>query len=212
MLKEETIDKIVNFIKENFDVYDLTSEDFQLIMDDNYGEIDFEYASGASKGVFIVQDDEVIKMPFSKEEVENWEDEGDEEYVRADMEVNYCDLEYENYLRAKEEGLEKYFAAIRPIRSIKDVQLYAQEFCECDDFYESSNESNNLALAVFERSISDVSLPRDWAGEFVETYGEKELERLYNFIAEYEINDLHNGNVGRKMDGTLCLIDYSGYC
>ena len=45
-------------------------------------------------------------------------------------------------------------------------------------------------------------------------YGEEIFNRLCNFIEEYNITDLHNGNVGYiKRNGKFMpiLFDYSGY-
>ena len=141
-------------------------------------------------------DNEVVKIPFA--------------YNEGDKMINYCDLEFEIYEKAARAGLSQYFASLRIVGSIEDVTVYAQEFCEPDDFYESSIESIKKAEDIGSNLFNSEDALA-WAGEFIETYGESEFVRLCNFLDKKGVNDLHSGNIGRRMNGQLCLIDFSGY-
>ena len=45
---------------------------------------------------------------------------------------------------------------------------------------------------------------------FIHDYDEMEAKRFSDFLSEYYVNDIHNGNIG-YIDGHVCLIDYAGY-
>lgn len=49
-----------------------------------------------------------------------------------------------------------------------------------------------------------------WIKDFIDCYGEEELECLMQFIDENSINDLHRGNIGYK-NGKPVIFDFSGY-
>lgn len=46
--------------------------------------------------------------------------------------------------------------------------------------------------------------------EFVRIYGEDAYSELSDFLYEYDVNDIHCGNVG-DIDGNYCMIDYAGF-
>ena len=49
-----------------------------------------------------------------------------------------------------------------------------------------------------------------WIARVTQLYGKKFMRSLENWIAEYEINDLHKGNIG-MLNGVPVLLDYAGY-
>lgn len=194
MLNSEVLSTIENYFNEcDLHLASLSNLEFE----DAMFELDVDFGTGASKGVFTdILYDEVVKIPFA--------------YNEKDEMRNYCDLEFEIYEKAVSAGLSQYFAGLRIVGSIENVTVYAQEFCEPDNFYESSIESIEKAEDIAsELFYSDDALA--WAGEFIETYGESEFKRLCDFLDEKGVNDLHSGNMGRRMNGQLCLIDFSGY-
>ena len=46
--------------------------------------------------------------------------------------------------------------------------------------------------------------------EFLREYGEEVFYNLSSFCEEWEVNDLHSGNVG-YLDGHIVILDYAGY-
>ena len=194
MLNSEVLSTIENYFNEcDLHLASLSNLEFENAM----FEMDIDFGSGASKGVFTnILDNEVVKIPFT--------------YNEDDEIRNDCDLEFEIYEKAARAGLSQYFASLRIVGSIEDVTVYAQEFCEPDDFYESSIENIKKAEDIGSNLFNSEDALA-WAGEFIETYGESEFVRLCNFLDKKGVNDLHSGNIGRRMNGQLCLIDFSGY-
>lgn len=113
-----------------------------------------------------------------------------------------CDREVEYYDVAVQEGLENFFA-------------------ECwKDSFELDGEE--IPFYIMQRAVVDeeevysLSDSDDYAGEdavweaFSNVYGDEIMRKLYTFCEDYDINDLHEGNVG-FIWGSLVCIDYSGY-
>ena len=114
MLNSEVLSTIENYFNEcDLHLASLSNLEFE----DAMYEMDIDFGSGASKGVFTnILDNEVVKIPFA--------------YNEGDKMINYCDLEFEIYEKAARAGLSQYFASLRIVGSIEDVTVYAQEFCE----------------------------------------------------------------------------------
>lgn len=49
-----------------------------------------------------------------------------------------------------------------------------------------------------------------WRARATQLFGKKFMKSLQEWIAEYEINDLHTGNIG-LLNGVPVLLDYAGY-
>ena len=162
----------------------------------------FLYDMGATKLVLINSQlkEWVIKTPFK------------------DVDTNYCKIEYENYLSAKEKGLEKYFAETIFLGYYDDVDFYLQrkasidEDCIDDAFYSYS------ANLLSKKYNSDDIYFEDKVVEFVENFTSRETveslygynEELVSFLDTNFINDLHSRNFGRLDNGNLVMIDFSG--
>lgn len=123
---------------------------------------------------------------------------------------DYCDVEARVYQRAKEWGVEEFFA--------ETVELFDGIYVQ--ERYKSS---------VGHDGLSEYGLTEDDVREIREAYGlssrlsyraiahwfstcsSQKLERFSEFLEYYDINDLHSGNVAWMRDGSLRLIDYSGF-
>ena len=130
-------------------------------------------------------------------------------------EWDYCALETAIYRRAKEEGIEQYFAEEEYLGTIDNTPIYAQARCvpmssvsydynsaEYKRKRTSANETcKNLGINCFNAI---------WIADFVDFYGEDELARLSEFLDRYEIGDLRDCNIG-YLDDAPILFDYSGY-
>lgn len=49
-----------------------------------------------------------------------------------------------------------------------------------------------------------------WIARVTQLYGKKFMRSLEDWISQYEINDLHMGNIG-MLNGVPVLLDYAGY-
>ena len=163
------------------------------------GNCDVYIAGGASKVAFWTDEsDSVFKIGFNK--------------LRRD----YCGLEAAHFAEAKELGLEEFFAATEFVMYYNSVKVYVAERAEVSlerlssDLYEKL-ESDGMA----EDQIRDTIDEADSCCEFMEWLlpyysDEDRVSKLFDFLNEADINDLHSGNIG-YIGNRLVLIDYSGY-
>lgn len=131
---------------------------------------------------------------------------------------NYCEREYKNYLAAVEKGIEEFFPYTDFLGTMNGIDLYIQEKAVCDsdgvssiwyhaieeDYVNVYNESEDIVYGRIWDMISD--LEDDQRAIYCFGYNEK----LLNFLGEYRINDLHEGNFGYTED-RLVIIDFSGF-
>lgn len=169
----------------------------------------------------------VIKIPMRGERRIFWDDDGEEhdreeyEYSSASSknvvipdgeEWNYCEAEAIIYSKAVEWNLDKIFAATEYICSIQGIPFYISEFVydDCVPYVgdipvevlvNSRNFSKYSNFAIGAKSFS-IILPQ---------YGEEFCCDLIDFIAYFDIGDLHENNMGVTKDGIFKIFDYSDY-
>jgi hypothetical protein len=157
----------------------------------------FEY--GATRGAFIpcVGSDFVFKFDFDK------------------LEENYCRREADIYLDASMKNLDKYFASINFYATLNNTPVYIQEYVDetCwDRSVEVSKEEIDKVVTLCNKTsyskTADIS--PCWILDFIKLYGEDELLRLFLFLEEEGVNDLHDRNVG-YIHNKPVLFDYSGF-
>lgn len=161
--------------------------------------------SGASKFVFVFPEQYVVKIGF--EGVYSYDD----GYFFEPFDDDYCELEYENYLKAEEAGLDFLFAEIKPLYKIGSRKFYIQEYVNFNINLTPSEKSKTTAKRIKENSGHFCSIDIPWLASVIEAYGEEIAEQLMDFIKETKINDLHCGNCGYDLKGFPKLADYSGW-
>lgn len=221
---------------------DAMRQDFHMIEynDDDVHEIYEEDAldgyiwhCGMSK--FCVDYDTfVLKKGFNGTFVETDEYGGmlnPEDFYYNFWDINYGDLEYEVYKKAKEEGVERFFAEMVSLgdgiyaqekswRSIYDCEFtnhMPEGFKDWDWLCKVNNHDINQILADCKKhGINPFPHIRDDALPYLYYYlSYDELGILTEFLRHYDINDIHTNNVGFFIseDGgvSIKLFDYSGY-
>lgn len=210
-----TIDDLTKlYIPENFGT---DEEDYGDTLDDIKEQIEgYEYAYGVSKFVIFMNDEEVAKIPFNGEYYWNC-DEEDYEFEPFHYVTDYCAEEANIYEKAVERGLEVFFAGTRFAGYTKDhTPFYISERIKncLDDFIDKVSEESVTSARKYADSKDDLKwrrLPDRWLALALEKYGEQKVDEFVKFIAEFDINDLHWGNVAVRENGEPVLIDYSGW-
>ena len=175
--------------------------DFNVFLDkycttyEDYGDIKIN--SGATKGVIIVRNDFVIKLPFND-----------------DYDIDYISLEYNNYMAAVANGVQDFFSPCEIIDfkiDYKDI-YYKSKILIMDYAFVDVDINNNY---ISQSNLSDNDEydndQLDIIRIFSNYYDDDVIISLLEFIKDYEINDFHSSNIGRLDDYTPILIDYSGY-
>lgn len=177
---------------------------------------DVTTAYGASKFVIILNDDEVVKVPFNGS---YWYDDEAEGGMRFDYfnNTDYCATELAVYNDAVALGVEKFFTSIKSCGYAKDgTPIYVAErvytLYENDELINKTNATkDSIDKAEEIRKEYHKYFPQIWLEKAIEYYGEKAVIDLMAFIELEHINDFNTGNVGFRKDGSPVILDYSGY-
>ena len=173
--------------------------------DDDYDELFGKFPGccfcGCTKKVFVL------------DELANW-------VIKTDLfDLPYCQREADNYAAAMRENLAEYFAATFFFAEVDGVKFYIQEALYCHDEFgdDLSCEISNACFNYLRESSSYEDDDEVW-------YAVEEMDdldrvfalipcapsRIERFISCHEINDLHEGNFGRR-GGEYVIMDFSGY-
>lgn len=186
-----------------------------------------EYRHGVSKAVFIFNNlNFVIKIPFNG----SWEcdydfDKDSERIIEISrywynfMTEDYCEKELSKYTKAKEKGLEVFFAAIDNFTLSENRKpIYIQEKVIPFYEYEKENEifitEEHETLAKKLRCNFRSRLFDKWIAAAIKYYGFDLTEKFLSFVEKEDCEigaDLHTENYGFRENGTPCLLDYSGW-
>lgn len=186
-------------------VYDIEQE-LEIVFNENH--ISFVTDNGSDKEVIIFEDyDFVLKIPT----------------VSKDKELEF-------YQKAKEEGIDEYFAEVEPLINFNffntKVILYAQE--KIDFYSKDYNLSNSKEYTeiseddispitslktVLDNGSSSTIIRSIQLAKFIYSNFDDDLKTIFlTFLLDNQINDLHEGNYIITNEGKLKIFDYSGYC
>lgn len=127
---------------------------------------------------------------------------------------DYCKIEVENYERAKEAGVEQYFAPVQIMDvyispdGLVQAPVYLMEYAEVDEEKLGKTYSEITGAQDSENYDFDEELVLDF---FEQVYGYECYCELTEFLDDNGINDVHGGNIGLAKDGYWVIIDYSGF-
>lgn len=172
-----------------------------------------QFACGISKLVIFSNDSEVVKVPFDGGFLDR-EDEDGEDFYFFEI-ADYCDREAVIYYEAVEAGVEEFFAKTelagyadcgRPLYKSERVFEYMSvetiDIRRKEPSQKAKNSANNSYYCA---------LPFDWLARAYDYYGEEKVKKLIAFLDEFDIRDLHDGNIGFRKNGAPVLLDYSDY-
>ena len=209
------------------------------IVNDNLNKANIQYCNvdtGVSKIVVIPENcSYVLKTPlfgaiyypeeYDEENSEyyiNYDDPKFEYYEGAyykDAELdysNYCELEEYLYGFAVDCGVEEMFAKTEFFGWAKyNRPVYISEKCIPYDYGEKTPTENSRSLVKENR---EKRTPGWWRMDsvvtalFIDDYGIEKANKLFQFLNDYEIDDLHTGNVMiSEKTGKIVITDYSGF-
>ena len=188
-------------------------------LDDN-----FILASGVSKVAIIPKEKNyVIKIPYyGKYRKSNGIKCFDPYFSSISKSGDYCKSEEIIYNKAKANGLDTFFAEIEQIGKIKSIPIYVQRKAVIfeDVYYPEDDEEENLnerEVSIFKTIttkysdlVEDEYLPISWMKDFIFSYGELAFDKLYSFLSDNNIQDLHSENIGYICERPV-LVDFSGF-
>lgn len=203
----EILDHLVNKCNFQLDWLSTYSNDFYRWFNTiNLEKENFNVSFGSSKLVIIPKDfNYVLKLPFLYEKDE-----------KSNI-INYCDIEAENYIKAKENGFDNFFAESYYLMTYNEIPCYCMKkvvtsrsfdfAADLIDNYILSGMSKRDAYDSV-RCLDDEEIVREI---FICRYGIVMVDSLYDFMCDNNINDIHDNNVGYDENDNVIIIDYSGY-
>lgn len=191
---------MINDLFKNCDFNELTIEDCkEKILSHLPQSFKYSYSYGCYKLVIIPKNisNIVIKIPFSGEYVN---------HTYYPFEENTIEKEIYLYNKAKENNIQYLFAENISIGSSTNP-IYIQPYCIISEDYDNDSYSYDHCYSYYNDSIDEL-----WQSMVCNCYGEDVLRKLNDFIEEYEIEDLHNSNIGFRASDTISpiIIDYAG--
>lgn len=166
----------------------------------------------------------VVKIPFLGERGFSTEDESlnteyiyenaGSENVHVSDEWDYCEAEAQIYQHAVEWGIEKVFAETSFLCFVYDIPVYISECVLYDniswDTFDKASVQNKVDSTNFSR-YSHYVISKNIFSILLSQYGEDFCCDLVDFINYYDINDIHDENVGTMKDDTFKIFDYSDF-
>ena len=221
IISEEEKTYILNLLS-TFNLKHLSKYNFMKklqALDDN-----FILASGVSKVAIIPKEKNyVIKIPYyGVYRKSNGIKCFDPYFSSISKSGDYCKSEEIIYNKAKANGLDTFFAEIEQIGKIKSIPIYVQRKAVIfeDVYYPEDDEEENLnerEVSIFKTIttkysdlVEDEYLPISWMKDFIFSYGELAFDKLYNFLSDNNIQDLHSENIGYICERPV-LVDFSGF-
>ena len=195
-----------------------------------------DIANGVSKVVIIPRNSAyVIKIPLfgSWYYPEEYDEENDEYYIDyenayfdeytgayyEDAEIdcsNYCELEEYLYNFAVENDVSDMFAKTEFFGYAKCGRpVYISE--KCKNFWRGNREPSDASKTLV-KDKRDSRIP-GWSkmdstitALFVDDYGVERAAKLFQFLSDFNITDLHSNNVMiSEKTGKIVITDYSGF-
>ena len=153
--------------------------------------------------------EEVVEYYGSAEsamQYEFWQDDDGYYYPTCPMQLgDYCKMEVDIYHHAQTEGLEEVFAAEEKLGEVNNFSIYAQVKAESFEYYSSSSvnstdpqklEKAKTIIDSYQNDKGEYIFNKTWLADVLIAFGTEYLERLFNFLSEEGICDLHHGNLG----------------
>lgn len=169
--------------------------------------IDVNYDEGATKGCFI------FKNFVLKFNLEDGESRRIDDCVGRELEI---------YNKAKEKGLEKILVPTYPFyTNCYGITFIKQQKISCsvdsqsgkkrqENINKCKNVPNKTIYKVRHGFYKQTCSNRQWLARAIQIYGKSFMKDFEQFTHEYQINDLHLGNLG-YIGKLPVILDFSGF-
>lgn len=224
-LNEKDSNEISQIIKALQETNIIYNRDTDFFSDEGEVLYQWDYEIGGTKAV-ILTDNFIFKTTLTG--LIDYDDNFNEFTVY--VEKDYAKIEYLIYQNAIIEGVDKFFAPIEDLgcgvyvqekvdlvgetpMHIDDCWL-EEDLEEFRDVSKDQTEQEQMFRKKWLKFITENSLFELPIGFLVDSLRRgctlEELTQLNAFLAKYDINDLHENNIG-VIDGSLVFFDFSGY-
>lgn len=196
--------------------------------DDDCGDCDYQvfsnecgadwYECGVSKICLFYENlkDWVIKVPILGYYYNEEDEYVDFTHSGGDKPNDYCSIEAEYCFQADKYGLGECFAKTYYICTLQGIDFYCSEKIEEPFYSRSSNACSDFSYISARDLINcygkyNSPLNLDQLQFFIDSYGYELSEKLMQFLIDFDIQDLHNGNIGFDTVNNVKIIDCAGW-
>lgn len=141
----------------------------------------------------------------------------DEEYLTT----AYCSLECYHYEMAKAYRVERVLLPIERVATFDNGLKVYRQAKFTTGWHDLSCKDNKALRSAYEQTKHSKTFKKIykgmhhdthefWVARVTQLYGKKFMRSLEDWISEYQVNDLHTGNIG-LLNGVPVLLDYAGY-
>ena len=178
------------------------------------------YANGVSKITLFYNDlvDWVIKVPILGNYYEEEDDYRDYDQSGAIRENDYCLAELDYCEEALHQNIGQCFAKTYYVCNINGINFYCSEKVDIvyhDKYHYGDTvtytKPHSYAQAKHLLACYDSYLAVEELALFVDAYGEQTTQQLIKFLYEWDIADLHHGNLGFDTNNNIKIIDCAGW-
>lgn len=133
----------------------------------------------------------------------------------------YCSLECYHYEMAKAYRVERVLLPIERVATFDNGLKVYRQAKFTTDWHDLSHKDSKALRSAYEQTKHSKTFKKIykgmrhdthefWVARVTQLYGKKFMRSLENWISEYQVNDLHTGNIG-LLNGVPVLLDYAGY-
>ena len=134
----------------------------------------------------------------------------------AGSKSDYCLAEWQKFKRLKTYGLDCFVAKTYFYRELCGTRIFLQErVIPLDDVvseHHASAHSLDVAKQWYYNGKSDIE--PDWLAVCLDKYHQSKVERFLHYCSNIDLDileDLHDSNIGYRINGTPCILDYSNF-
>ena len=167
---------------------------------------------------------EQIEEDYGEFVPENFYQEGEYFYPINDIEEgDYCDMECAIYERAKEAGVEEVFAEEHFVYCHEDINIYVQAKADSFEYYDSASLTSKMTADKMEAAKTSINKICDdpshherwcfnliWLSQVLIIFGKEYVDKLFDFLNNECITDLHLGNLG-YIENIPVIFDYASF-
>lgn len=202
-LSKLTIDEVfsgrLSYLMNNY-IYDYCSPSF------SNSDMPFKVEYGCSR-ICLVPLDEQIPYIIKFEPMNNWDEEA----------LSFNERETTLYKEAEGEGLSHFFTKVGFYKTYyydKNLcfELYCSEKVKCEDGLLDSecSDATDDFVSTYEATTA-LDVGRNGCQALIDAYGENEVAKLFTFLIDNDIDDVHNNNFGINAEGKPVIFDYAGF-
>lgn len=131
---------------------------------------------------------------------------------------DYCLKECEKFNELKKEKLHCFIAETHLFKTVDNINIFIQEkirrLKEVHDIPKASKETKKIIQNLYANGDLDIDINTIWFAKSINDYGENKVKHFLDYCNNIDfdiLEDIHDDNIGYRLNGTPCIFDYSSF-